>query len=98
MRLGNPSRKWRCQTGLRKRSRKQCVSLQQKRSCESLDTFERDEREAREEQVKQETTEHFAEQFPDSAGDIGDVLYAMTKEVLRSKIMNDGVRPDGRRI
>ena len=36
----------------------------------SLDTFERDEREAREEQVKQETIEHFAEQFPESAGDI----------------------------
>lgn len=62
----------------------------------SLDTFERDEREARQEQVKQETIEHFAEQFPERAGDIADVLYAMTKEVLRGKIMNDGVRPDGR--
>lgn len=62
----------------------------------SVDTFDRDEREARQEQVKQEVIEHFAEQFPDGAADIADVLYYMTKEVIRGKILNDGIRPDGR--
>ena len=59
----------------------------------SVDTFDRDEREARQEQVKQEVIEHFAEQFPDGAADIADVLYYMTKEVIRGKILNDGIRP-----
>lgn len=62
----------------------------------SVDTFDRDEREARQEQVKQEVIEHFAEKFPDGAADIADVLYYMTKEVIRGKILNDGIRPDGR--
>ncbi|MEG1753926.1 MAG: polyribonucleotide nucleotidyltransferase, partial [Christensenella sp.] len=62
----------------------------------SVDTFDRDEREARQEQVKKEIIEHFAEQFPDSALHITNTLYNMTKEVVRSKIMNDGIRPDGR--
>lgn len=62
----------------------------------SVDTFDRTEREERQDQVKQEVIEHFAEQFPDSDADIADVLYYMTKEVIRGKILNDGVRPDGR--
>ncbi len=62
----------------------------------SVDTFDRDEREERQDQVKLEVIEHFAEQFEDSAADIADVLYYMTKEVIRGKIVNDGVRPDGR--
>lgn len=62
----------------------------------SVDTFNRDEREARQDQVKQEVMEHFAEQFPEGALDISNALYIMTKEVVRGKILNDGVRPDGR--
>lgn len=62
----------------------------------SLDTFDRDEREAREEQIKQEVQEHFAEQFPEGALHISNALYNMMKEIVRGKIMNDGVRPDGR--
>ncbi len=62
----------------------------------SVDTFDRNEREERQDQVKKETIEHFAEQYPDDAADIADVLYYMTKEVIRGKIVNDGIRPDGR--
>ena len=62
----------------------------------SLDTFDRDEREAREDQIKQEVQEHFAEQFPEGALHISNALYNMMKEIVRGKIMNDGVRPDGR--
>ena len=62
----------------------------------SLDTFDRTERETRSAKVKEETIAAFAEEFPESAGDIGDILYAMTKEVVRDKIINKKIRPDGR--
>lgn len=62
----------------------------------SIDTFDRAERDQRELEVENETKEHFAEQFPDHEQDIGNVLYNMTKEMLRSRIVEDGVRPDGR--
>ena len=62
----------------------------------AMDTFDRTEREAREEQVKAEAVEYFAEAFPDSKTDIGNSLYAIMKEIVREKIVKDGVRPDGR--
>ncbi len=62
----------------------------------SLDTFDRYERETRSQQVKTETIEHFAEDFPESAKDIDSILYTMTKEIVRDKIINRGIRPDGR--
>jgi len=62
----------------------------------SLDTFERKEREVRSEQVKNETVEAFAEEYPDSGKDIGAILYAITKEIVRDKIINKKIRPDGR--
>lgn len=62
----------------------------------SLDTFERKEREVRSEQVKKEVIEHFAQEYPESASDIDAILYAITKEVVRDKIINKGIRPDGR--
>ena len=62
----------------------------------ALDTFERYEREERSEQVKQETIEHFAEEYPDSAKDIDMILYNITKEIVRDKIINKKIRPDGR--
>lgn len=62
----------------------------------SLDTFERHEREVRGDQVKEETVEAFKEEYPDSAKDIGAILYSITKEVVRDKIINKKIRPDGR--
>jgi len=62
----------------------------------SLDTFDRSEREVRGDQVKAETVEAFKEEYPDSAKDIGAILYTITKEVVRDKIINKKIRPDGR--
>ncbi len=64
----------------------------------SLDTFDRKEREQRNDQVKKETVEHFAEQFPESGKDVDAILYNITKEIVRDKIINRGVRPDGRKM
>ncbi len=62
----------------------------------SLDTFDRKERETRNQQVKDETIAAFAEEYPDGAKDIDAVLYSITKEIIRDKIINKGIRPDGR--
>lgn len=62
-----------------------------------LDTFDRYEREARTAEVKAETIAHFAEEYPDSAADIDAILYTLMKEILRDKIINRGIRPDGRK-
>ncbi len=64
----------------------------------AFESFDRAERSAREEQVKQETLEHFAQTFPEQAGEICDALYALNKEVMRKKILEAGVRPDGRAL
>lgn len=62
----------------------------------ALDTFDRVERQSREDEVKKQVLEHFAEKFPEKEREIGDVLYSMTKEKVRAKILQ-GVRPDGRK-
>ncbi|OPZ70060.1 MAG: Polyribonucleotide nucleotidyltransferase [Firmicutes bacterium ADurb.Bin467] len=63
-----------------------------------FETFERSERQAREEQVKAEVSEHFKEQFEGREGEVGDALYSLQKEVMRRHIIADGVRPDGRKL
>ena len=61
-----------------------------------MDTFDRHERETRTEQVKAEVHEAFDEAHPDEGKDIDAILYNMTKEVMRDKIINKKIRPDGR--
>ena len=64
----------------------------------ALDTFDRETRQQNQEAVDADVKEHFAEMFPDREGEIGDVLYKLTKEIVRAKILNDNVRPDGRKL
>ena len=63
-----------------------------------FETFDRGERNAREEQVKAEVGERFAEQFEGRETEVGDALYAIEKEVMRRHIIDKGVRPDGRKL
>jgi len=65
---------------------------------DALDTFDRHERQQGQDKVEKETLEHFAEIFPDKAREIKDSLYYMTKEKVRAKITNTGIRPDGRKL
>ena len=48
--------------------------------------------------VEKETKEHFAEEFPDNPKDIAEVLYNIKKENVRAMILDDGVRPDNRKL
>lgn len=64
----------------------------------ALDTFDREERQKNREELDAFVKEHFAEQFPDREREIGDVLYKLTKEIVRDKILNKNIRPDGRKL
>ena len=61
-------------------------------------TTERYERQAREAQVKKETIEALSEQFPEREDEIADALYYLNKEVMRRRILDDGIRADGRKV
>ena len=64
----------------------------------ALDTFDREERQARQDAVEAETLEHFAEKYEGMAREIKDSLYYITKEKVRAKITQTEVRPDGRKL
>lgn len=63
----------------------------------ALDTFDRQERQKNQDEVDKNVKEHFAEIYPECERQISDVLYKMTKEIVREKILNQGIRPDGRK-
>ena len=63
----------------------------------TFDTFDRYERQAREAQTKKEVVEALAPQFPDREAEIEDALYYLNKEVMRRRILDEGVRADGRK-
>lgn len=64
----------------------------------ALLTFDRYERQANQDEVERIVTEHFEQTNPEVVSDIGDVLYKMTKEKVRARILNEGIRPDGRKL
>jgi polyribonucleotide nucleotidyltransferase len=47
--------------------------------------------------VDAEAKEHFAEIYPESGKDVGNVLYSIRKEQVRAMILDDGLRPDNRK-
>ena len=65
---------------------------------EVMTHFVRSERDEAEEKANEDILNHFAETFPDKEREILDVLYKIKKEIMRKKIINDGVRPDGRKV
>ena len=64
----------------------------------ALEEFNRQAREKLEEALEQDVFAHFAEIFPDGKKDIAEVLYNMKKEKVRAKILDKGIRPDGRTL
>ncbi|MBO2516900.1 MAG: polyribonucleotide nucleotidyltransferase [Clostridiales bacterium] len=61
-------------------------------------TTVRKERQAREAEVAKEVGEHFAEIFPDRDSEVQDALYYLNKEVMRRRILDEGIRADGRKL
>ena len=48
------------------------------------------------EAVSLATQEGLAEEFPEASGQIANVIKSLTKKVIRERIVNDGIRIDGR--
>ncbi|MCX4312896.1 MAG: polyribonucleotide nucleotidyltransferase [Clostridia bacterium] len=63
----------------------------------ALDEFDRTKRQENQDKVQEDVMAHFAEEFAGREREIGDTLYYMTKEKVRAKILDKGVRPDGRK-
>lgn len=64
-----------------------------------LESFDRTERDMREDELNADVLAHFADEFNDVAKKtkfILDSLYYLKKEKVRAKILDGGVRPDGR--
>ncbi len=64
---------------------------------EAAHTVDKMERLENMDSVEIETQEHFAEKYPECEKEIGSVLYSITKEQVRSLILDNGVRPDNRK-
>ncbi len=78
---------------LEKDVREFATPLIEKALCE----FDRQKRQKNQDEANEEIQAHFAEKYPEQAKQISDVVYKITKETVRSKILNEGVRPDGRK-
>ncbi len=62
----------------------------------SIDTTERKVREERTEEATADIQAHFVEEYPGMEADIEKVIYSLRKELVRDRIINKGIRPDGR--
>ena len=69
-----------------------------KKYDEMLKEFDRHVRDAKEEEIDAEIQEHFADIFPEQEKAIAAALYALKKEKVRRKVLDKGIRPDGRKL
>ena len=64
----------------------------------ALEETNRQDRQEKQEEVEKQILEHFADIYPEMEREIKDSIYYITKEKVRAKILNDGFRPDGRKL
>ena len=62
----------------------------------AIETFDRQEREARQAEAEADILAHFENIYPENTREIKDSVYYLTKEKVRAKIFDKGIRPDGR--
>ncbi len=65
---------------------------------EALAETDRQERQKKQDAVDAQVIEHFSEIYPDNMREVKDVIYYVTKEKVRAKILKEGFRPDGRKL
>lgn len=64
----------------------------------AIRTVEKLERLDKIDAVEKETKERFAQEFPESEKDISGLIFTITKECMRSMILDEGVRIDDRKL
>ncbi|MFD3156571.1 polyribonucleotide nucleotidyltransferase [Haloimpatiens sp. FM7330] len=65
---------------------------------EAMYITDKDERNVALDGIKTKISEQFDEKYPDNQMDINDVFYRMQKEIVRSMLLNEHRRPDGRKF
>jgi len=63
---------------------------------EAIQSDNKMEREDAMDGVTEDVMEHFAEKYPEREKEIDAVMYDTKKKIVRGRILNEGVRPDGR--
>ena len=66
--------------------------------AQALTIADKRDREAELDRIKELTRERVAPQFPERAGEIGPAFRALTKKLVRQRILRDKIRIDGRGI
>jgi polyribonucleotide nucleotidyltransferase len=57
---------------------------------------DKDQRNVAIDEVRTKVSEQFGEKYPENGSDIADVVYKLQKEIVRTMILREGRRPDGR--
>ena len=81
-----------------KRSTRLSESYAAPKMREAIQTSDKLERLENMDAVELETKEHFAEIYPEGSKDIDSVLYNITKVYVRAMILDEGIRPDNRKL
>ena len=63
---------------------------------EAMYIIDKDERNAKIDEVKNKINEEFAEKYAEKLSDIGESVYNIQKEIVRHMLLKDKRRPDGR--
>lgn len=64
----------------------------------AIRTVDKQERQDKIDKVKTEVVEYFSEKYPDNIKDIEETLYNIIKEEVRRLIIEEGIRPDNRKV
>ena len=70
----------------------------EQKMIDAIHTVEKQERLANMDAVEKDVKEHFAEEYPDNIGDISGIMYTIKKENVRKMILDEGIRPDNRKV
>lgn len=65
---------------------------------EAIYSPDKQSREDNMQSVEDAALAELAERFPEKESDIKDILYNITKEIVRAQILEEGLRPDGRTL
>lgn len=65
---------------------------------DAIKTYDKQERLENIDKVESDTLEYFQEIYPDNKKDISKVIYDITKENVRKMILDEGIRPDNRKL
>lgn len=76
---------------------KQVEEFARDKIFDAVQALDKQEREDNMAAVAEEVKAHFSEAFPDKEKEIDEILYNITKEIVRRRIVDEGIRPDGRK-